>query len=76
MKLEHKVNIMYPLTPHHIVVHHPNRMDFSRHRLSDIDPLHQWCRETFGDSKDWTQRDRVFMFANRRMAAMFKLAFA
>lgn len=76
MKLTHKVNIMTPLTPHHVVVEHPVQMDFTRHRLADTVPLAQWCADTFGDSMDWRQKDRVFMFANRSMASMFKLAFA
>lgn len=76
MKLTHKVNVMTPLTPHHIVVEYPVQMDFSRHRLHDTVPLAQWCTETFGTNDSWKQRERVFMFANRSMASMFKMTFA
>lgn len=74
-RLMHRVNIMHPLTPHHIVVGYKDEINFS-----GIDPelgaMLRWCRETFTNGEDWNHRQRVFMFANRRMAALFKLTFS
>jgi hypothetical protein len=73
-RLKHKVNVLFPLTPHIIVVGYKDEIN-----LSGIDPelghMLAWCRQTYGDSMDWNHTNRIFMFATRAMAAQFKLTF-